>query len=276
MLPADCRPTADPRIEVDSVAQTATWSAACTQPLAGREIAIAGLAAANTTAVVRVELRDRRVVHAVLDGRTPSLRVPARTAFGGSIGHEFAGMGAEHLITGLDHLLFVFGLFLLSGNLWTLFATITAFTVGHAITLALSVLGVVRIPSAPIEVLIALTIVVLAAELARTAVRSDANGSMLRRRPAVMAWAFGLLHGLGFAGALREVGLPESDVPMALAAFHIGIEAAQVAFVAMLLAIQWIVRAVRIPWTGPAQRTAAYAMGILAGYWTWDRAAALW
>lgn len=276
VLPADCLPTNERHSEHDSVAQTTTWSVACTRPLAGREVSIAGLDAANTTAVVRLELRDKRVVHAVLDGGRPSLRIPERAASGSSSGRDFATLGAVHLVTGLDHLLFVVGLFLLAGNLWTLFATITAFTIGHALTLALSVLGFARIPSAPIEVLIALTIVVLATELARSRVRSDARESMLRRRPVAMAWAFGLLHGLGFAGALREVGLPESDVPLALAAFHLGIEAAQLAFVALLLAGRWIVRAVQIPLPASAQRTAAYAMGIMAGYWTWDRAAALW
>jgi hypothetical protein len=169
-------------------------------------------------------------------------------------------------------LLFVFGLLLLADGTRRLVATVTAFTIGHSITLSLAALGVVRFPSAFIEVVIAGTILLLALELARPDARPD---NALRRRPWLVACAFGLLHGFGFAGALAEIGLPEDEIPMALFSFNVGIELGQLAFVVVVLVARALVapRVARAPaWVLRAPVT---AMGALASYWCFDRAAGL-
>src|SRR5262249_26247286 len=143
--------------------------------------------------------------------------------------HDYTRLGVEHILSGADHLLFVLGLVLLAPALGAVARTVTAFTVGHSVTLSLVVLGALTVPAGPAELLIALTVLVLAVELTRT------HASLLGRRPWAMAAGFGLLHGLGFAGALRETGLPLGDIPLALFAFNLGIEAGQLAFVAALL-----------------------------------------
>jgi hydrogenase/urease accessory protein HupE len=185
---------------------------------------------------------------------------------------DYAKLGIKHIATGLDHLLFVFGLLLLTGGTRLLLATITAFTIGHSVTLALAALEIIKVPQAPIEVVIAVTIYVLAVELARDVAPQS---TLLRRRPWAMAFSFGLLHGLGFAGALREAGLPANDVPLALLSFNVGIEIGQVAFVSIVLAATAMLRtalATAAPW---AYRVPVYAMGIASSYWILVRATAL-
>jgi hydrogenase/urease accessory protein HupE len=178
-------------------------------------------------------------------------------------------LGIEHIASGPDHLLFVLGLLLLVPSLRLLAETITAFTIGHSLTLTAAVLGITRVPSRPIEVLIALSVLVLAVELAGTANRT----TWLRRRPWLMAGAFGLLHGFGFAGALSEAGLPQGDVPIALAAFNVGIECGQLLFVLLVLSAGAVVRRWRPRLASLAVRPAVYTMGILAAFWSFERMA---
>jgi hydrogenase/urease accessory protein HupE len=182
--------------------------------------------------------------------------------------HDYGLLGVEHIATGIDHLLFVFGLLLLASGTRQLLATITAFTVGHSVTLALAALEIVHVPQAPVEVVIAVTIYVLAVELAREV---RAGSTLLRRSPWAMAFAFGLLHGLGFAGALRETGLPQNDVPLALLAFNLGIEAGQVAFVAAVLAVTALIRPGLRSLPAWSVRVPVYAMGIASFYWILER-----
>jgi hypothetical protein len=153
-----------------------------------------------------------------------------------------------------------------------LIETIAAFAVGHSLTLALAVLDVVRPPERSIEFLIALSVFALAAELARD---PAARPSWVRRRPWILALGFGLLHGLGFAGALQEIGLPHNDVPLALGAFNLGIEIGQLVFVAVLLSIAEALRRLRIVWPRWVQRAPLYTIGSLAAFWCLERAAAL-
>jgi hypothetical protein len=150
--------------------------------------------------------------------------------------------------------------------------TIAALALGHSLALSLAVFDVVRVPTAPIELLIALSVFVLAVELAR---EPGGGSSLLRRRPWPMAFAFGLLHGLGFAEALRAAGLPQSDIPLALLAFNLGIEAAQVAFIAALLVLACTARGLRIGWPRWVAQIPPYVMGSLAACWCLERAAAL-
>jgi hydrogenase/urease accessory protein HupE len=172
-------------------------------------------------------------------------------------------LGIRHILGGPDHLLFVLGLVLLVRGRRALAATVTAFTAGHSVTLSLAMLGVVHVPPAPVEALIAASIFVVAVELRR----DGATG----RRPWWMAGTFGLLHGLGFAGALAQVGLPDTDIPLALAAFNVGIEIGQLLFVAAVLSIGLLLRGRLARW----RAVPAYGIGTLAAFWVFERVAAL-
>jgi hypothetical protein len=166
--------------------------------------------------------------------------------------------------------LFVLCLLLLVKSLRQLLATITAFTLAHSITLAASTLGLIHVPTAPVEATIALSIVFLASEL----VRGEAEqGAVTRSHPWLVAFSFGLLHGLGFAGALAEVGLPQGEIPLTLFAFNVGVELGQLAFVAVVLSLARLIRIapLRLPIWGPA--VAGYAIGSVAAFWVMARLA---
>ena len=180
-------------------------------------------------------------------------------------------MGVKHILLGIDHLLFVLGLVLIVRSTPRLVKTITAFTLSHSITLALATLGFVHVPQAPVEAVIALSILFLASELAR---RNRGESGLTARRPWLVAFSFGLLHGFGFAGALSEVGLPETDIPLALLLFNLGVEAGQLLFVAAVLALLWCGR--RLATSAPRwlQDAPAYAVGSLAAFWLIERVAA--
>jgi hydrogenase/urease accessory protein HupE len=272
VLPPGCRGESAPLATSDADSVTSTWTMACApEGLVGARIGFTGLGDAKTDALVRVTLADGRLIRGVVRGAEPLLTVPAREDRLDII-RAYARIGIEHILGGADHLLFVAGLVLLVRGRRLLLETITAFTVGHSITLSLAVLDLVRVPSRPIELLIAVSVFVLAAELAR---EPQAPASLLRRKPWAMALVFGLLHGLGFASALREVGLPQADVPLALFAFNLGIEIGQLAFVAALLAAAAAVRAMRVAWPRWTLRVPLYTIGSLAAFWCFERAAAL-
>ncbi len=276
-LPAQCRALSAPRVVAEGDALVGTWAADCgAAGLVGRAVGVDGLEAARIDALVRVTLADGRVVRGVVRADTPLFVVPAREA-PGAILRAYVGIGVAHILGGLDHLLFVAGLLMLVPTRWLLIETVTAFTVGHSVTLSLAVLDLVRLPSAPIELCIALSVFWLAVELARD---PGERPSLVRRKPWLMAGAFGLLHGLGFASALQEVGLPAGDVPLALFAFNLGIELGQLTFVAAWLTAAALLR--RVPlrlldwrWPDWLQQLPLYAMGALAAFWCLERAAAL-
>jgi hydrogenase/urease accessory protein HupE len=211
-------------------------------------------------------------VQAVLHAGAPSLVIPER-ASRLAVVRDYLRLGALHIATGFDHLLFVFGLVLLARGVRRLVWTVTAFTAGHSVTLSLAALGVVRFPTAPIELAIAATILVLALELARPA--QEGRASWLRRRPWLAAFAFGLLHGFGFAGALAEIGLPQQEIPLALFAFNAGIEVGQLAFVALVLGLGRVFAPLLARAPAAIARAPVTAMGALAFYWCLDRAAGL-
>jgi hydrogenase/urease accessory protein HupE len=249
---------------------TTRWRVDCgAEGLVGKRIGVDGLAFAKTDALVRLELADGRALDTVLRAREPELVVPAREAHLW-LASRYVTLGVEHILTGYDHLLFVFGLLLLAAGTRQLIATITAFTLGHSVTLTLAVLDVARVPAAPVEVLIAFSIFVLAVELARGD-RAETS-TLMQRRPWLMALAFGFLHGLGFAGTLRAAGLPAQAIPLALFGFNVGIELGQLAFVLAVLALTALARPAtrRLPaWTTAVP---VYAMGSLAACWVIERA----
>ncbi|HET9766993.1 MAG TPA: HupE/UreJ family protein [Thermoanaerobaculia bacterium] len=270
VLPGRCRP-ATPRIEAEEeTALVARWTVDCGRGgLAGEKVAVRGLGEAGSDALVRIALADGGSFRAVLGPDASSFLLPSVQDRAG-VAAAYLALGTEHLLTGWDHLAFLLGLVLLVGSRRRLLGTITAFTLGHSVTLSLAALSLVRLPPAPIEAAIALSILALAVELARRD-----RPTLIGRRPWLMAAGFGLLHGLGFAGALAQVGLPPQEIPFALLSFNVGIELAQVGFVAAVIALGMALRPLlrRLPAWSTAVPT--YAIGTLAACWVLERLAAI-
>ncbi len=270
ILPAGCVDETA-RTETSGVESVTTrWTVRCARGLAGGTVGVDGLATGKTDALVRIAFADGREVQGVVRASEPRLAVPARRARLDVLA-SYGKLGVEHILSGPDHLLFVLGLLLIVMTPRLLVKTITAFTLAHSITLSLAILGVVAFPSRLIEVGIAASVFLLAVELTRAAPSS----TRLRRAPWLAAGAFGLLHGFGFAGALAEVGLPAGDIPLALFSFNLGIELGQLAFVALVAAVGWLI--VHMVARRPAWLTLgpAYVMGSLSALWCLERAALL-
>jgi HupE / UreJ protein len=189
----------------------------------------------------------------------------------GEIARAYGLLGVEHILGGYDHLLFVIGLLFLVGFRRRLIWTVTAFTLAHSITLVLSTLGWVTLRSAPVEATIALSILLVAGEGLRR------ESTLSQRWTALVAFLFGLLHGLGFAGALQQIGLPENHLWVALLTFNLGVEAGQLLVIALAFALALAFRRALAAWPrfAPARMVALYAMGSVAAYWTWGRVAAM-
>jgi hypothetical protein len=185
---------------------------------------------------------------------------------------RYVGLGIEHILLGVDHLLFVLGLLLIANGPWMLVKTITAFTLAHSVTLALATLGLVEVPSRPVDAAIALSIMFLGAEILRA--RQGRLG-LTASRPWVVAFAFGLLHGLGFAGALTQLGLAPREIPVALLFFNLGVEIGQLMFVAAFLLLAWALRRLQVSWPRWAEPLPAYAIGTVAAFWFIERTGAI-
>lgn len=251
------------------------WSVRSTAPLDGQIVTIDGLDESITDVLVQVATLDGRETDAVIRPARPELRLDVgRAAAPGA--PAYLRLGVAHILGGVDHLMFVFGLLLLVGPNRRLAAAITAFTVAHSLTLGASALGWVTAPAAVIEALVALSIVFVAVELARG---PDAGG-LTRRHPWLVAFTFGLLHGFAFAGALAEIGLPAHAAVPALFLFNLGVEIGQLLFVAAALGAMWAVaRGVRAlrhggwPIRAPAlaRLAPAYGIGCFATYWFLER-----
>lgn len=242
----------------------------CEAPgLAGRQVAVSGLDAAGISVILRVEDRAGHVQQTLLDGARSAWTVPEQ-ASAAKFHADYFALGVEHLWLGLDHLLFVAGLMLIVSGWRRLLWTLTAFTLGHSLTLAAASLGWVAVDVRLSEWLIALSLLLLACE----AVREDRDG-WLRRFPAPLAALFGLVHGLGFAGALSAVGLPEGEIPLALLAFNLGIEAGQIAVVALSLPLLLLARRLPAGFAGTValRGVPAYIIGSAAAYWCFERGA---
>lgn len=235
--------------------------------LSGGKIEITGLTESITDVVVRITLADGKTVTRVLRPLEPSFEFRADdTAPAESYGYILLGTG--HILGGIDHLLFVLCLVLVAYDFRVLLKTITAFTVAHAMTLALAVFNVLRLPQAPVEATIALSIVFLAAELAR---KQAGKEGLLYRQPAIVAFAFGLLHGFGFAGTLSQIGIPSREIPLALLSFNVGVEVGQIGFIVALLAFSYSIQSLEIRWPLWTLRVSAYAIGSVASYWLMQR-----
>lgn len=266
-LPEHCVPSSERTSERDDSSVTVRWSEDCgEQGLVGGTLRVVGLGRTRTDALVRIELRDGRRLQAVISGAEAAFEVVERQGRGW-VALDYARLGVEHILTGLDHLTFVLGLMLLVRNRRALLITLTAFTLGHSVTLSAAALGYVDFPTRLVEFAIAASIFVLALELA-----GDREDDATHRRPWWFAFVFGLLHGLGFAGALAEIGLPADEIPLALLTFNVGIEVGQIVFVAVVWGILALVG--RRADTAPVWLRAlpVYAIGSLAALWCIERA----
>jgi hydrogenase/urease accessory protein HupE len=235
--------------------------------LDGQTLTVEGLDRTITDVLVRIAFADGDTRDHLLKPDHPSLAIAHEGQSSLPVGDYFQ-LGVTHIWLGIDHLLYVFGLMLLVNGMKTLLKTITAFTVAHSITLAGAALGYVDLSPRPIEAVIALSIVYVAVELVYL---HRGRPGFACRYPWAVAFAFGLLHGFGFAGALAEVGLPTDAIPLALLLFNLGIEAGQVAFVlAVLLSLKGI--AALLPRAAAwVPRTAPHAIGTLAAFWCLER-----
>jgi len=271
-LPENCESLSVIASNMTGGAFTDRWKVTCPGGLTGGTIAIDGLSSTLTDALVRIERPDGTSQIARLTPTAPSFVVEAApTSY--QIAATYLGLGVEHILLGIDHLLFVLALLLLVNGWRHLLATVTAFTLAHSITLAAATLGFVQVPQRPVEAVIALSIVFVAAELIRF---RNGQVSLTQRWPWAIAFTFGLLHGFGFAGALSEIGLPEQAIPLALLFFNVGVELGQLLFIAVALVMGAVVRRVSVPWPTWAWRLPAYGIGALAAFWTIERVTGFW
>ncbi len=238
--------------------------------LEGREIRIAGLASTLTDALARVRLANGQTQTTLVKPASPAFTVDV-TPGAGRVAAAYTRLGIEHIVFGVDHLLFVLGLLLIVRGAGLLVKTITAFTVAHSLTLAVAALGFVRVPQAPVEAVIALSILFLATELAR---RHEGHEGLTERYPWMVALSFGLLHGFGFASALAEVGLPQTAIPLALFSFNVGVEIGQLLFIVAVFVVRGLWRWLGMGWPGWARPLPAYGIGSLAAFWCIQRVAA--
>lgn len=235
--------------------------------LVGGTIVIDGLSALQIDVLVQIALAGGVTHAAILRPGSPEYTVPER-ASNWEVAGSYWQMGTLHILEGIDHLLFVLALMLIVSGYWMLFKTITAFTVSHSISLGLATLGFINIPQKPTEAIIALSILFLAAEIVHA--RAGRPG-LTARFPWMVAFIFGLFHGLGFASALNEVGLPQQAIPLALLMFNIGVETGQILFVGAVIGVIAVLKRMPIRWPESAWRTVPYAIGGLAAFWTIER-----
>ena len=250
---------------------TRVWRVRGGAPLDGQILRIEGLEHSVTDVLVRVSAPAGRSLDLVLRPSDPTVRLNLAPARGIAV-PGYLKLGVEHILTGFDHLLFVLGLLLLIGPNWRLVKAVTAFTAAHSITLALAALGYLRFPSAAIEALVALSILFVALELTT---KGRADPTLAQRRPWLIAFLFGLLHGMAFAGVLSDIGLPQGAAPEALLLFNVGVEVGQLLFIAAVLVVMaiWRVVSQRRKWRIPiwSAQVPAYAIGGLSAYWLIER-----
>jgi hydrogenase/urease accessory protein HupE len=272
-LPAGCTNVVPARGAMVNDAFTERWTVRCAGGLTGGTIRIAGLAATTTDVLVRLERLDGSVQITRLTPSAPSFVVEAAPS-GLEVARTYLVLGVEHILTGIDHLLFVLALLIITDGGWRLVKTVSAFTISHGLTLSAATLGFVHVPQAPVEAVIALSIVFVAAEIVR--MRRGLEG-ITARAPWIVAFTFGLMHGLGFAGGLNEAGLPIGHIPTALSFFSVGVEAGHFLFIGVVLSSIALVRRIRLPFPHWTELAPAYAIGTLAMFWVIQRSVSfLW
>jgi hydrogenase/urease accessory protein HupE len=274
IFPSGTTKVAPPRGLMSAGAYVEQWQISRAGGLAGQTIAIDGLVGGITDVIVRIERLDGTSQVEHLLPQRPQFTVKGTTGTA-QIAWSYLVLGIEHILTGFDHLLFVLALVILVKGVRRLIATVTAFTVAHSLTLVAATLGWVHVPSPAVEAAIALSIVFVAGEIIRA---RQGNAGLTQRYPWVVAFTFGLLHGLGFAGALAEVGLPQLSIPIALLFFNVGVEIGQLMFIAAVLAViamgRWMGHRIAVSQPRWLWRIPPYAIGGSASYWVIERVAA--
>jgi len=247
------------------------WIDAGPNGLAGKRIEFTGLQMTITDVLVRVEMLDGRKWTTIAHPSRPWIEIAASQTWAG-VAATYIVQGIRHISMGADHLLFLLGLLLIVKNRWMLLKTVTAFTVAHSLTLAIATLGCANAPVIPLNAAIALSILFLGPEIVRV---WRGETSFTIRHPWVVAFAFGLLHGFGFAGALTSAGLPRAELPLALLTFNVGVEIGQVGFILLVLLLERSFRVLQVRWPRWVQATPGYAVGSLGAFWTIQRVAIL-
>lgn len=266
-IPAGCQLATSDRQQITLGAMIVRGTLHCQGGLAGKTIAIAGLPSTITDVLVRLHHADGRLESHLLRPATPSVTLGAvTTVTERALG--YAQLGVQHILLGVDHLLFILGLLLIVSNRWMLVKTITSFTLAHSITLAIATVGYAKAPLLPLNAAIALSILFLGPEIVR-AWRGETSFTI--RHPWVVAFAFGLLHGFGFASGLSAMGLPKAEIPLALLLFNVGVEIGQVVFVVLIILLERSFRVLEVRWPRLVERLPGYAVGTLGAYWTIQR-----
>ncbi len=271
-LPENCTALTPPSNYFSGGASTERWSVTCPGGLTGRTITIDGLSATMTDVLVRLERADGTTQVTRLSPSEPSFVVEAVPS-AMQVAGTYLGLGTEHILFGIDHLLFVLALLILVEGRRRLVGTITAFTIAHSLTLGAATLGFVNVPQTPVEAIIALSIVFVAGEIVHA---RQGHPGLAQRWPWIVAFTFGLLHGFGFAGALTEIGLPTQAVPAALLFFNVGVELGQLLFIAAVGVVVVVARRAKLPQPVWAWRVPAYGIGAVAAFWAIERVAGFW
>jgi hydrogenase/urease accessory protein HupE len=272
-LPASCSNITEPVLQILASGTVERWLVDCgSSGMINETIVIDGLPATQTDTLLRVQLIDGSMHTTVLRPDSPSFLIPEK-ASKSKVAGSYLLLGIEHILGGFDHLLFVLGLLLIVRSTMLLIKTITSFTLAHSVTLAMATLGFVYVPQAPVEAVIALSIIFLATELVK---QHRGKTGLTTKAPWLVALCFGLLHGFGFAGALTEVGLPQSDIPLALLFFNVGVEVGQIMFVAGVLCVTWMIKKRKLRWPVWVEQAPAYAIGSLAAFWFIQRTLSFW
>ena len=268
-LPEHCETVGEPLVWNESNVLIRKWLSHCPGGLQGHDVRIAGLEGAITDVLGRFERANGTTQVVRMTPTSPAFTVTDAESWS-QVAVTYLSLGIEHILFGIDHLLFVLALLLIVAGWRKLVATITCFTIAHSLTLGAAALGVVNIPQAPVEAVIALSIVFVCVEIVHW---RQGKPGITRRSPWIVALVFGLLHGFGFAGALSDIGLPEHAIPPALLFFNLGVEAGQLLFVAAALVVTAILE--RATWPEWAWRVPVYGIGAFATFWTIERIVAL-
>lgn len=267
-LPEDLKNSREPEVQelADSFVER-RWINADPNGLAGKRIEFPGLQLTITDVLVRIEMLDGRKWTTIVHPSQPWVEVAATQSTLGVMG-TYMIQGIRHILFGADHMLFVLGLLLIVKDRWMLLKTVTAFTLAHSITLAIATLGYAEVPVLPLNAGIALSILFLGPEIVRS---WRGQTSFTIRHPWVVAFAFGLLHGFGFASALTSAGLPRQELPLALVSFNVGVEFGQLGFIALVLALERSFRILEIHWPRWLATLPGYTVGSLGAFWTVQR-----
>lgn len=267
ILPAGCAISGGTSRELSEGTLIERSDVRCSGPVAGKRIGLSGFGASQTDVLVRIAIQGRPIQAMRLTAAEPTTVIAERPD-ATQVARTYFVTGVEHILFGYDHLLFVVALVLLLDGLGTIAKAVTAFTVAHSITLVGTTLGLLGLPQAPVEAVIALSIMFLAVEVIK---KTPGAPRLAERVPWVVAFLFGLLHGFGFAGALKEIGLPETDVPTALLTFNLGVEAGQLIIVVATFALVWLVARTWPRWQRPVIVASTYVIGSVAAFWFLER-----